>query len=246
MGQGGLSVCPKAACSFLWTCEPVPGCLRSGSLQLHCPSEVLRQQNPPQQALLCAYCAHFTEAIMKKEVLQKFMSTREMSPSNYLFFMSLRVFFHMKLSLKCLWKLVQKSLDTHSVIIIPNSFLYEWFSSQGQPLSEKLVLSPAYLIRSSIPLGWGARNFAGSTLLQACVNILTPSIQTSYFYWLVREAPKLALPVESHLFLLLPSLTLSGAFCVTSSMAIQHILNFSSANSIYSSLYLFIYLFILW
>lgn len=118
------------------------------------------------------------------------------------------------------------------------------FSSQGQPLSvliSVLVLSPAHLIRSSIPLGWGASNFTESTLLQACVNILTQSIHTSFFYWLVREAPKLALPVESHPFLILPPLTLSGDFCVTSSAAVQHILNFSSANSIYSSLYVFIF-----
>lgn len=67
VGQGNLSVCPQMSWSFPRTCEPVPVCLRSGSLQLQCPSQVPEQQKPPQQALPWAYCLHFTEAILKKE-----------------------------------------------------------------------------------------------------------------------------------------------------------------------------------
>lgn len=108
-----------------------------------------------------------------------------------------------------------------------------------------LVLRPTYLIRSSVPLDWWARNLAGSILLQICINILTPLIHISFSHWFVREVPNLFSLLKVILFLLLSSLTLSGAFCIISSsfsaLIMLDILNFSSANSIYSRLLFFFF-----
>lgn len=89
---------------------------------------------------------------MKKEIVQKFMSTREMSPSNCLFFMPLTYETFLKMSLNAVSEVLgYTSCAPLSQIL----FGMNGFSSQGQPLSQVLVLSPARLIRSFL---WGGSN----------------------------------------------------------------------------------------